>query len=351
MSHLEETVRRIKKWFKGEKGEPTKVDIFFTERCNLKCKFCNYSKITPKVIEQEMSDKKILRLIDEICEMNIKVFGVLGGEPFLRKKVLLESMEKIKKCGINGSIVTNGTLLEKKDVERIVMMEWDLIRFSVDGLEKTHEYLRGVKGCFKKVMGSIKTFYEVKKRFNSNFPTVEINFVLTNRNYQELGKLIQEASKYEINFVYILPMIELTEESKQLKISEKEVLRVNKFLEEVRKIGEQCGIKSNVDEIIQKNLFLYSNRMEKIIFEEKGKLPVCFLPWYTININSDGSVTPCAQWPKSEGVKLNGIPLRKIWFKDFEEMRERIQSNLPEWCSRCCVPLVDENREIRERLK
>ena len=58
MSHLEETIRRIKKWFKeGKKEEPTKVDIFFTERCNLKCKFCNYSK-TPLHLNQEMDDKK-----------------------------------------------------------------------------------------------------------------------------------------------------------------------------------------------------------------------------------------------------------------------------------------------------
>lgn len=327
-----------------------KVDIFFTEKCNLQCIFCNYFKTPLERIKQEMSDERISRLVDEICEMDVKTFGVLGGEPFFRKRILLESMEKVKKHGINGSIVTNGTLLERNDMERMVKMEWDLIRFSVDGLKNTHECLRGVKGSFDRTINSIKTFYETKKKIRSSFPTVEVNFVLTNKNYRELGELIETLSTYGVNFIYILPLIELTEESKHLKINRKEVSKANKFLKEANEIGKEFGVKNNIEEVIEKNLFLYSNKMEKIILEDKGELPPCFLSWYTMNISSHGFVTPCTQWPESDGVKLDGKSLRKIWFEDFEKMREMIKSNLPEWCSRCCVPLVDENREIRKRL-
>jgi MoaA/NifB/PqqE/SkfB family radical SAM enzyme len=349
MSHLEETITRIEKWFKGEKQFPTKVDIFFTEKCNFKCKFCNYPKIS-RSIKKELTDEEISRLIDEICEMDIKVFGVLGGEPFLRKKVLLNSMEKIKKYGINGSIVTNGSLLEEKDIERIVKMRWDLIRFSVDGLKKTHDFLRGVSGSFNKVINVIKTFYQVKKKLNSNFPTIEVNFVLTNKNYKELSKLIEILSPFEINFVYVLPLIELTEEAKNLKIKEDEASEVNKFLEEAKEISKMRGIGTNLEDVIKKKLYIYSNKMENVILEEKENLPPCLLPWYTMNINSDGSITPCAQWPKEDGAKLNGRSLKEIWFKDFEKMRKAIIKSLPTWCSRCCVPLVDENKAIRKEL-
>jgi MoaA/NifB/PqqE/SkfB family radical SAM enzyme len=260
-------------------------------------------------------------------------------------------MEKVKKNGISGSIVTNGSLLEEKDVERIVRMEWDLIRFSIDGLKDTHDFLRGVKGSFEKALNVIKTFYKIKKKLRSNFPTVEVNFVLTNRNYKELAKLIEILSPYEVNFVYVLPMIELTEEAKNLKIVKDEIPEVNRFLEEAREKSKEFGVENNLEEIIEKNLYIYSNKMERVILEEKGKLPACFLPWYTININSDGSVTPCAQWPKQDGIKLNGKSLRKIWFEDFEKMRKTIWQNLPFWCSRCCVPLVDENKAIREELR
>jgi MoaA/NifB/PqqE/SkfB family radical SAM enzyme len=347
MPHLEETVRRVEKWLKGEKQEPTKVDIFFTERCNLKCRFCNYPKISSEVVEKEISDKRILGLIDEICEMDVKVFGVLGGEPFLRKEVLLESMKKIKANEISGSVVTNGTLLEEKDLEKLVKIEWDLIRFSIDGLQETHDYLRGVKGAFDKVFKSVRILHKLKKIYKSNFPTVEINFVLTNKNYSELGKLVKSLSPYGINFIYVLPMIELTEESKYLKINN--VREVKRFLEEAKDISEEYNIRSNIEEIVEKNLFLYSNKMKNIILENNKKLPACFLPWYTMNINSDGSATPCAQWPKSEGIRIEKS-LRSVWFDDFEKMREKISSGLPEWCSRCCVPLVDENKEIRKKL-
>lgn len=351
MSHLEETVLRVRKWFEsGEKQYPTKVDIFFTEKCNLKCRFCNYSKIPFAQAEQEMNDKTILKLINEICEMDVKIFGILGGEPFLRKSVLLESMRRVKAHDINGSIVTNGTLIEKKDVEKIVEMEWDLIRFSVDGIGETHDHLRGVTGTFDKVMNAIKIFHNVKKNLKSNSPTLETNFVLTNKNYNELGKLIKDMSHYGISFVYILPVIELTEESKHLKVNKTEAAQINESLKEAKKIGEEYGIRSNINEVIKKNLFLYSNKMDEIILEGNKKLAPCFLPWYTMNINSDGSVTPCAQWPKSEGINLNNKSLREIWFKDFEKMRKSIKKQLPECCSRCCVPLVDENIDIRKQL-
>lgn len=268
---------------------------------------------------------------------------------FLKKEHFAKRHGKNKKQGIKGSVVTNGTLLEKRDVEKIVKMEWDLVRLSLDGLKETHEYLRGVRGSFDKTVKSIKEFYEAKKRFKLNSPTVEVNFVLTNKNYKELAELIKKLS-YGINFVYILPLIELTEESKHLKISMREASEVDRFLKEAEEIGKECGVRSNIEEIIKRDLFLYSNKMEKIILEDNKKLPPCFLPWYTMNINSNGSVTPCAQWPKSEGVKINGKSLREIWFEDFEGMRRKILSNLLQWCSRCCVPLVDENKEIRKKL-
>lgn len=350
MSHLGETVKRIKRWFReGRKEEPTKIDIFFTERCNLKCRFCNYSKTPLEVSKKEMSDRRILRLIDEICEMDVKIFGVLGGEPFLRKKVLLESMQKIKKCGIAGSLVTNGTLIKEKDVRKIVEMAWDLIRFSVDGLRRTHDYLRGKTGSFDKVIKTIEMFYRTKRRLNSNFPTIEVNFVLTNRNYKELGPLIKKLSVYEVNFVYVLPLIELTEEGKKLKI-DKGVLGVKKSLMKAEEESKELGVKTNIREVIEKKLFLFSNHMEKIILEDNKGLTPCFLPWYTININSYGVATPCAQWPGSEGIDLRSNSLKKVWFEDFEKMRDRVKHELPEWCSRCCVPLVDENKEIRRKL-
>jgi len=349
MSHLEETVKRIRKWFvEGERQDPTKIDIFLTERCNLRCTFCNYSSTSSEEAFKEMNDKKVLKLIDEICDMDVKIFGVLGGEPFLRKTVLLEVMEKVKKHGIEGSIVTNGTLLKREDVEKIVGMEWDLIRFSIDGLGEMHDSLRGVKGAFDKTMNNIKNFHEAKKASDSNFPTVEVNFVLNNKNYAQLGEVVKKLSAYGVSFIYILPLIGLTESATKLKIDKNNVGEVNAFLKSAEETCKQYGVKSNIGEVVKKNLFLYSNDMDRIILGGNEQLPSCFLPWYTMNINSDGSVTPCAQWPKSEGIKLNGTSLRKIWFEDFEKMRESIRARLSEWCSRCCMPLVDENRELKK---
>jgi len=347
MSHVKEISKRVKKMLNGQYQDPVKVDIFFTERCNLKCKFCNYPKTPLSIIKNEMSNKKILKIVDEICEMDVRVFGVLGGEPFVRKNVLLKSMKKIKKAGIAGSLVTNGTLLNENDIKNIIRMEWDLIRISIDGLSKTHDFLRGVRGTFQKAIKSIELFHKWKKKLKSNYPTIEINFVLNNRNYRDLPKLIELFSLHDINFVYILPMIELTKERKKLKIKKNQIKTVNKWLSRASELSKKLNVKSNIDDVIKNNLYLYSNKMENIILDKKNEYPACFMPWYSINITSDGYATPCAQWPKENGIKINK-DLKKIWANDFEKFRNKMLNGLFEWCSRCCVPLVDENKEIRK---
>ena len=72
--HLKETSKRIEKWMNGEPQLPTKIDMFITERCNLKCKFCNYHSSSPK---KELTDLEVSKLISQICEMDIRIFGIL----------------------------------------------------------------------------------------------------------------------------------------------------------------------------------------------------------------------------------------------------------------------------------
>ena len=57
------------------------VYLHLTHGCNLRCKHCHVSAGTP--YEREMSDKRILALIDEISEMEPEELIITGGEPFL----------------------------------------------------------------------------------------------------------------------------------------------------------------------------------------------------------------------------------------------------------------------------
>lgn len=348
---IDEIAERVRSWFKGKPQPPYKVDLFMTERCNLKCLFCNFPSIDKKRHERELTEEELLKIVEYSKKNGVRVVGILGGEPFCRKSTLLSVMKKIKECDIDGSMVTNGTLLDEKTILELVKIEWDLIRFSIDGIEKTHDFLRGKKGCFKLVTEAVKKFNEVKKKLGKFKPAIEMNAVLCNKNYKELPEIIELASNIGCDHVYFLPMIEFTEFSKKLKISDE----VKGYLLEGKDVSEKLAVSTNIDQIIKDELVAKSNKMEEVILpseELKNKTYIpCFLPWYGMNIDAVGNVTPCCNLsPMGENIREKSLD--EIWLgKKFNKIRDRmLERDLPKECSRCCVPLIDENRILRGKV-
>lgn len=182
-------------------GKYFRKDLFqvifhVTGRCNSRCAFCFAWKNLNKNIK-DLSLEEI-RLISK----NMPDFPWLmlsGGEPFLRKDI----DEIVKIFYVNNgvrhiTIPTNcllPSIIEKK-TEKILDSCKDAtlnMALSLDGLEKEHDKLRGVKGNFKKV---IKTF-DLLKRLKRRYPnlSVKIHTVITNKNYDKLDDLIEYVKK------------------------------------------------------------------------------------------------------------------------------------------------------------
>ena len=295
-----------------------------------------------------MKDEKIIEIVEWCGRNDVKLMGILGGEPFCRKELCLNVMEKIKEYEMEGSITTNGTLLDEEDIRRIVEMQWDLMRFSVDGLEKTHDFLRGKKGCFRTVYEVMRNMKEVKEELGSCKPSMEINMVLCRSNYKEVKDVVKLASDTGCEAVLILPMIELTEECKALKIEKNE--QVIHELKEASDLAKRFGIRTNIDYVVETQA-VYEDDKSKIIKEEsEGKIP-CFLPWYSMNIDAVGNVTPCCNMqPIGDNVKEKC--LEDIWFGEkFDRIRDNMgEGKLPKECARCCLPLMEENNILRRMV-
>ena len=80
------------------------------------------------------------------------------------------------------SLVTNGTLLESK-IDEIAQYINGAIYVSLDGLEKTHDGIRGVSGCFKKTIEGITAA-------SKKVPVI-INTTIMNENIHEIEDLVE----------------------------------------------------------------------------------------------------------------------------------------------------------------
>jgi MoaA/NifB/PqqE/SkfB family radical SAM enzyme len=122
-------------------------DWEITTRCNLKCKHCLIKKS-----KAELNTKECIQVIDNLFNLGCKKITFTGGEPLIKKDIM-KIIEHSQKKGIENWIFTNGTLINKKNINQIKKFI-TYIGFSLEGFENENDILRG-KGSFKQTLRAI----------------------------------------------------------------------------------------------------------------------------------------------------------------------------------------------------
>jgi MoaA/NifB/PqqE/SkfB family radical SAM enzyme len=376
MGLFETRVERLAKWAVGEKRPPVTIELVPTDRCNLNCLSC-WRRGWPeeqilKRYEQEMSDERLLKLVDEAAEMGVvEIAFVGGGEPLMRN-VTTKLFKKIKSYGMIGDLVTNGTLFTKESIELMVKIGWDRIKFSIDGPNpKVHDYLRQTRGSFKKTIKNIKAFSELKKKLNTNKPQLILQSVLSVENYKSLPDLVKLGRRIGVDEMTLLPLTVFDESMRHLKLSKEQISEFKPVLEKSIKLLKEFGIETNYHEYLNERYIFKTESMDEVMMEEtvktikreypKSRNPVenfkflpCYAPWIHVTILPNGNIAPCfSPWVWNTNVSIKSRPLKELWYgKYFNEFREIIlKRRLPDNCKKCCVWEVFNNRKIREELE
>ena len=154
-SHLPEKYRMGFRIYKGLVLNlcGCKVPLFcghkLTYNCNLKCKMCPFWKRTSP--DSSLTQEKAI--IKQIFNSGACGVAFEGGEPLLRKD-LPEILAFSRSLSLQTSLVTNGTLLESR-IDEIAQYINGSLFVSLDGLEQTHDSIRGVSGSFAKTLRGI----------------------------------------------------------------------------------------------------------------------------------------------------------------------------------------------------
>jgi radical SAM family uncharacterized protein len=147
-----------------------------TYNCNLRCKMCPFWKRPSQDLSLEQ-EKAILKRIYDSGAVGI---GFEGGEPLLRND-LVEILAFSRSLPLHTSLITNGTLLESR-IDEIAPFVNGVVYVSLDGLEKTHDAIRGVGGSFGKAVRGIGAAKEKV--------AVTINTTIMAENVDEIEDLV-----------------------------------------------------------------------------------------------------------------------------------------------------------------
>jgi len=159
-----------------KKNTPLICGLVVTNRCNLQCRHC---RIADRGIK-DLSFEEAVSVLDSFYEEGGRTLYLEGGEPFIwhdRHYHLEDIVEYSHKLGFFTVIIyTNGTIPIKTSANTVFI--------SVDGLQKTHDFLRG------------KTFNRIMKNIQeSKHPSLYINYTINSYNKNEIKEFCEYIDK------------------------------------------------------------------------------------------------------------------------------------------------------------
>lgn len=167
------------------------IYFYLTEGCNLKCRHCWIALKYQSLHNTFPSlDPDLFRsIIKQAKPIGLSGVKLTGGEPLLHPHIL-EILKIVRSEELRLTIETNGTLCTPKMAKEMkTTCEHPFVSVSIDGADAaTHEWVRGVKGCFKAALEGVRNLV------NAGFRP-QIIMALMRRNKEQMEPVIRLAEQ------------------------------------------------------------------------------------------------------------------------------------------------------------
>lgn len=203
-------LRRIGEFVDRPLTNPRVIRINPTDYiCNHKCPMCclqimdrkDFRKKKKEELERRLTLEDYKSLFDNMQRGLEEVNIVGGGEPFMHPDCL-EIMREIKQRGLNGSIVTNGTLVKESIALAMVEMGWNHIRVSVNaGDGETYKIVTG-GDRFDLLRNNLKFYNQCRlEKGKEATCRLDLYFVIQRANYSSIRMMFDFAENVGADFM------------------------------------------------------------------------------------------------------------------------------------------------------
>jgi MoaA/NifB/PqqE/SkfB family radical SAM enzyme len=349
-SYLEEFSRsevqfqRLRDWQAGVQPPPGPVSLtlFPTNICNIECKHCwqRWGSFD-KSYKSEMSDERLLALVDEAAALGVQSwYFVGGGDPMGRHKLVIDMARKIRALGMNGGIHTNGTLFKPHYIEELVAIGWDQIRVSLDGpTAEINDFIRS-RG-FDKATNNIRLFSEEKRKLGVTRPHLAIYNTVTNLTFDKIDQFVELAHSLGPDVACELSGLIVEEEgSRQFELNAEQK---RAFPDHVRRgldRARELGVSNNFESYLNEELVLDGMDMHRDFVNSMsgGIVPaMCYEPYISMSIMPDGAMGPCCAFHDPAALSVKERSLAEVWNGDYMNgvRAGMLNGNPPAYCRRC----------------
>ncbi len=247
--------------------------IEISSNCLLNCSHCYLGKKQNSFV----NTVRIIELIKELSILGIDSIQLTGGEPFLHpdfEKIINILIEK----NIKTIITTSGYIPETYEKRLLLLQKLknsSFIQVSIDGLEDTHNRIRGKNDSYQKTVNFID-------RMIANNLEVQIATVVQRKNFSEMESLVKKFKLMGVRGIRFTGLMEAGFGKKE------EIIDNGKITEVAKELGKKYADAS----------FSIISSEESINVLENRKTPNCGCGSELFTIDTELNLYNCVMYRK-----------------------------------------------------
>lgn len=307
---------------------PTYAVWEITLKCDLACRHCGSR--AGKARPDELSTEECLDLVDQMADLGVREVTIIGGEAYLRDD-WTDIIAAITRRGMQATMTTGGRGITKERAQQAKAAGLQNVSVSLDGLEQTHDRLRGVKGSFESALQAMRNFVAAGIRITTN---TQINR-LSLPELPDILDVMINAKSLAWQLQLTVPMGRAVDEP-EVMLQPYELLVLFPLLAELKGRAQEAGIL-----LWPGNNLGYFGPFESTL---RGSMPrghggSCGAGRVTLGIEADGAIKGCPSLTTKNwtGGNIRDQRLQDIWERAeaLRYTRDRTEADLWGYCGTC----------------
>jgi len=171
------------------------IQVEVTSCCNAACRYCPHTAYRDHWADGHLSLETFKKLIPALAHTRM-VYLQGWGEPFLNPDFFAMAT-LAREAGCQVGVTTNGTLLDRETVIRLVEAEFEVVAFSLAGVDETQDEVRqGTR--LRQVLAAINRLQEEKEKQGRQKPQINLAYMLLRSGLGYLSRLPRLLKSLEI---------------------------------------------------------------------------------------------------------------------------------------------------------
>lgn len=282
-----------------------------TLRCNIRCQHCG-SDCHSDAGVKDMPYQDFLKVTEQLkkeLNPNKVMIVITGGEPLMRNDLELVGHELMQQ-GYPWGFVTNGFALTEERFNRLLQAGLRSMTISLDGLEESHNWLRGHPQSFQRAVNAI----HIASKADNGF-IFDVVTCVNQKNISELNEIKKLLINHNVSRwrIFSICPIGRAKENPLLHVSNEQFREVMDF------------IKLNRDEGIIHTNFGCEGFLGDYETEVRDGFFFCRAGINVASVLADGSICACPNIDRRNFAQGNiySDDFLTIWKNKFNLMRNR----------------------------